>query len=89
MYFSHRVLGVFLSYSRHVIVVCVKTVHDRFFSQLRQFMHNNLGSDTADLNSGRSSFNTQPDYIVRTICSGTETSLRALHSKYEDPSSKI
>jgi DeoR/GlpR family transcriptional regulator of sugar metabolism len=88
MYFSQGVLGVFLSYSRHMIVVCVKTDHDRFLSQL-QFMHSILGIDAIYLNSGRTSFNTQTDCTVRTICSGKETSLRALHWKYEVPSSKI
>ena len=89
MYSSHRVFGGFLSYSRHMIAVCVKTVHDRFLSQLRQFMHCTPGSDAADLNSGRTSLDTQADYTARAICAGPETSLRALHSKYEVPSSKI
>jgi hypothetical protein len=89
MYFSFRVFGDFLSYSRQKIVVCVETVHDHFLSQLRQFMHSIPGSDTVDLNSSRTSFHTQTVYIVRTICSGMETSLRALHSEHEAPSSKI
>jgi len=69
-------------------VYCVRTVQGRFLSQFRQFMHSIPGIDAADLNSGRTSFTTQTDYIVRTICSGTGTSLRALHSKYEAPKLK-